>query len=80
MRKILIELEIDWEDSNDVCDEIMVEDAIQAKCEGVGWKLAAPQRAAEAKELEPRCGKCGAIYRSMGLPFCTDDYCKTNKQ
>ena len=28
-RKILIELEIDWEDYDDVCDELVVEDVFE---------------------------------------------------
>jgi hypothetical protein len=39
MRKILIELEIDWEGYDDVADELIVQDAIQARVDGVGWKL-----------------------------------------
>lgn len=39
MRKILIELQIDWEGYEDVSDELIVEDAIEAKVEGVGWTL-----------------------------------------
>lgn len=39
MRKILIELQVDWEGYEDVSDELIVEDAIQEKVEGVGWTL-----------------------------------------
>ena len=39
MRKILIELKIDWDGYDDVSDELIIEDAIQAKCDGVGWKV-----------------------------------------
>lgn len=39
MRKIIIELQIDWEGYEDVSDELIVEDAIQAKVDGVGWTL-----------------------------------------
>lgn len=39
MRKILIELQIDWKGYEDVSDELIVEDAIEQKAEGVGWTL-----------------------------------------
>ena len=39
MRKIIIELQIDWEGYEDVSDELIVEDAIEAKVNGVGWIL-----------------------------------------
>lgn len=39
MRKILIELQIDWEGYEDVSDELIIEDAIEARVEGVGWTL-----------------------------------------
>ena len=42
MRKILIELQVDWEGYDDVCDELVVEDAIQPKSKGVGWQLIKP--------------------------------------
>lgn len=35
MRKILIELQIDWEGYEDVSDELIVEDAIEQKADGV---------------------------------------------
>lgn len=39
MRKIIIELQVEWDDYEDVADELIVEDAITAKVEGVGWRL-----------------------------------------
>lgn len=39
MRNIIIELQIDWEGYEDVSDELIVEDAIEAKVNGVGWTL-----------------------------------------
>lgn len=38
-RKIIIEVLIDWEDYEDVCDELLLEDAIEAKVEGVSWNI-----------------------------------------
>lgn len=40
MRKIVIELQIDWEGYEDVSDDLIVEDAIEAKADGVSWKIA----------------------------------------
>ena len=39
MRKIIIELQVDWEGYEDVSDDLIVEDAIEAKVEGVRWTL-----------------------------------------
>lgn len=42
-RKIIIEVLIDWEDYEDVCDELLLEDAIEAKVEGVSWNILTKQ-------------------------------------
>lgn len=39
MRKIIIELQVNWEGYEDVADELIVEDAIEAKVNGVGWTV-----------------------------------------
>lgn len=39
MRKIIIELQVDWNNYDDVCDELVVEDAIEARMDGVSWTL-----------------------------------------
>lgn len=39
MRKIIIEVSIDWPDYDDVDDMLVIEDAIEAKVDGVYWQV-----------------------------------------
>ena len=39
MRKIVIELQVDWDGYEDVIDELIVEDAIEARLDGVSWRV-----------------------------------------
>lgn len=39
-REILVKIIIDWEDYDDVCDEILLDDALsQVTIKGVGWEI-----------------------------------------
>lgn len=69
MRKILIELQIDWEGYEDVSDELIVEDAIEAKVEGVGWTLLR-----QPLVIGSVCDGCGSKFDAMdisvGVCYC----------
>ncbi len=80
MRKIIIELEIDWEGYDDVADELIVQDAIQARVDGVGWKLlrqppvissvcdCEPHTFYEWEKDENKCTQCSKpIYEQTDL-------------
>jgi hypothetical protein len=47
-RKLLIEVEVDWENYDDVCDELIFEDAFEQKVEkGLSWRVITTRPATE---------------------------------
>lgn len=42
MRKLLVDISIEWQDYEDVADELILEDAITLQKEGVSYKIINP--------------------------------------
>lgn len=71
-RKIYLEVEIDWDDYDDVCDELILEDSgiLDAIKDGVQVKLFAIPRVIKSvcehdvRNLKDRqeCKKCGEVW------------------
>lgn len=39
MRKIIVEIQVEWDGYDDVCDELVVEDALSIKKDGITWRV-----------------------------------------
>lgn len=50
-RKILVEVEVDWENYDDVIDELIIEDAIEVKAEKVSIKVLNSNTAQDNRQL-----------------------------
>jgi len=82
MRKIIIELQIDWDGYEDVADEIIVDDAIEAKLSGVGWRILDNLALPQAKVIKSGCVVHGNVELDIfgKCPKCNEMLYVKNEQ